>query len=117
MFSYPDGAPTDACDTLEPNHETHLRQSSVAPFRVVTDRLSYSNGDQPPTVTVTIEALTDETAFKGFAMVARKVGSSTKVGEFFPLDGLAQLVNCGTGAVSLVASHLTDCTMSNRWVL
>lgn len=102
--AYPEGAPQDACSTLEPQHEDHIRQTTVAPFAVHTDATTYQNGKP---VSIAIEPTVDDKSFKGFVMVARRLGSSQNEGEFFPSqDGLTHVLDCGTASEPNVSNSL-----------
>lgn len=81
VHAYPDGAPTDACATLTPQHDSNVRQTAAAPFVITTDADSYAQGSA---VTVTIESTDQNTNFKGFIVVARQAGSNANEGEFAP---------------------------------
>ncbi|RWS04276.1 hypothetical protein B4U79_14131 [Dinothrombium tinctorium] len=91
---WPRGVPKEACNRLEPKHEKNRKQSSPAPFELKISKDRFSKSEL---VTVTISgkntASNNQTAFKGFLVVARQPGSRTNIGLFkAPANG--KLMNC-----------------------
>ncbi|KAI1296756.1 putative defense protein 3 [Halotydeus destructor] len=90
LYSYPSGAPKEACTSLRPGHDGSNIQTSPAPYEVQTDSALYSAGN-PVTLTITGK---DGETFKGFIMAARQAGSTANIGEFVPTDDSTTTLKC-----------------------
>lgn len=94
---YPEGAPSDACDSLRPSHEEHQPSATSAPYSITTSKNRISSSE---TLTVTITGLRGST-FKGFLIVARNSdGDSTNLGQFIASTN-AHAMTCSTTDVSI----------------
>ncbi|XP_023013906.2 reelin domain-containing protein 1 [Leptinotarsa decemlineata] len=80
VYSFPDGAPVDACVKPRPNQPYHgqARQQSpqTNPFQILQSAAEYGPGAQ---ITVTIQGSAN---FKGFFIQARDVATNEWIGDW-----------------------------------
>lgn len=97
------GAGSQACLSMTPNHQGNVPQLSASP---VTILLSTNNVLQGQTVSVTIQGLRNDYAFRGFMIQARASNSADVqvVGSFRGTEGIG-VVNCLTFPPNSVATH------------
>uniref|UniRef100_A0A0B7ASW4 Reelin domain-containing protein n=1 Tax=Arion vulgaris TaxID=1028688 RepID=A0A0B7ASW4_9EUPU len=116
--AYPDGAPEEACDSMNPSHQkaddpSHLIESQTGKpfFSIHVDKV---NVDVNEDVYVTIVA--DEHYFEGFLIQARDVneaGTAKKYGTFTVLSNKSQVL-CNEQAVThAVHKHFQNVTV--KW--
>lgn len=80
VYSYPGGAPEQACETLLPEHMSEPPQEEPSPYIIEVDNNNVNGGD---VLKITITS-TDETIdFKGFIIQAREqIDTYKTIGEF-----------------------------------
>nr|XP_015194581.1 PREDICTED: putative ferric-chelate reductase 1 isoform X2 [Lepisosteus oculatus] len=75
---YPDGQVGESCQSMMPNHNGTMPQSSPSPFNVTASKSWFHPGEE---ITVTLEA-ENGTSFRGFLLQARTVGTNMTSGSF-----------------------------------
>ncbi|XP_066502937.1 putative ferric-chelate reductase 1 [Hoplias malabaricus] len=91
-WAYSNGLVAVVCDTMTPGHIGTTPQNSTPPFQIRVSNSSYSPG---ATITVTLEALRNDTPFEGFLLLARTTGSSMAGGYFSSTNNnLFRLLDC-----------------------
>ncbi|KAM8930630.1 putative ferric-chelate reductase 1 [Pelodytes ibericus] len=103
VLGYPSGAISDACSTMLPIHGSSVPMNSVAPYTITVSKTSFNPLD---IITVTLQANSSASGFKGFLIQARSVGGNRIVGSFTVESQPAQTLSCN-GPNSAV-SHINN---------
>ncbi|XP_015906722.2 putative defense protein Hdd11-like isoform X1 [Parasteatoda tepidariorum] len=87
--SYPQGLPTDTCDTISPV-KTPL-QVNDSPYVLLQTALSYKPGQ---VINVNIQRRSTDSTFEGFMVQALDKISGRYIGRFLEADGLFPMDEC-----------------------
>ncbi|GCB74185.1 hypothetical protein scyTo_0003272 [Scyliorhinus torazame] len=101
------------CDTMLPNHNTNTKQTTDAPYQIITSISSFNPGD---TIQVTLRGTTGNN-FKGFLLEARAAEPSspvTPLGAFQTTTSNTQLLNCIIGGMTYMASAVSHTSGSQK---
>lgn len=117
--AHPDGAPAEACDTLTPNHNGHVGQTSEVPYVINLTQFDVGNGSyvySPGRIyALTLAAPTGQ-MFEGFFVQSRLAADdTTRVGVFAVDDAdNSRLSSCVTDTDGITHTndhHKTSATM------
>ncbi|KFM66313.1 putative ferric-chelate reductase 1-like protein, partial [Stegodyphus mimosarum] len=90
--SYPQGAPTDTCDTISPARSLSLPlQMNDVPYVLLQTSISYKPGQ---VINVNIQRLTTHSTFEGFLVQAIDKMTGRLIGRFLDADGLYLMDEC-----------------------
>ncbi|KAJ8409509.1 hypothetical protein AAFF_G00229100 [Aldrovandia affinis] len=99
--AFSNGLVAASCESMLPGHSTFMPQNSASPYTVSTSMSYYKPGDS---VTVTLEAAGNSSAFLGFMLQARVIGGRVPVGCFTSINSsLYQGLDCNNSPNSSVS--------------